>query len=208
MCRSMLFVCCLTSQQHASVSWGQVCLTSQQHASVSRGQVCLTSQQHASVPRGQVCLTSQQHASVPRGQVCLTSQQHASVPRGQVCSDSCTFCHTEVEDADQTFYLIQPEYTDTRPTSPSADAITPGVWQARVATRVPIFKSLARLDPDKSPQRKRESKLSRWTPQPLDQRSSLLHALDRYICSLFCSTVSFMIFYARAQSCVFALDPV
>ena len=36
--------------------------------------------------------------------------------------------------------------------------------------------------------------LSRRTPQPLDQRSSLLHALDRYICSLLCSTVTLWYF--------------
>ena len=31
--------------------------------------------------------------------------------------------------ADQTFYLTQSQYTDTTPTSPSADPITPGAWQ-------------------------------------------------------------------------------
>ena len=35
----------------------------------------------------------------------------------------------ERELADQTFYLTQ--YTDTWPTSPSADPISPGVWQGR-----------------------------------------------------------------------------
>ena len=51
---------------------------------------------------------------------CLTSQQHASVSQG---------CHTEIEVADQTFYLTQSQYTDTGPTSPSADPVTPGAWQ-------------------------------------------------------------------------------
>ena len=37
--------------------------------------------------------------------------------------------HTEIEVADQTFYLTQSLYTDTWPTSPSADPVTPGVWQ-------------------------------------------------------------------------------
>ena len=37
--------------------------------------------------------------------------------------------HTEIEVADQTFYLTQSQYTDTRPTSPSTDPITPGAWQ-------------------------------------------------------------------------------
>ena len=31
--------------------------------------------------------------------------------------------------ADQTFYLTQSQYTDTGPTSPSADPTTPGTWQ-------------------------------------------------------------------------------
>ena len=60
---------------------------------------------------------------------CLTSQQQASVSQGRICSDNFTCCHTEIEVADQTFYLTQSQYTDTRPTSPSADPITPGAWQ-------------------------------------------------------------------------------
>ena len=60
---------------------------------------------------------------------CLTSQQHASVSQGRICSDNFTCCHTEIEVADQTFYLTQSQYTDTGPTSPSADPITPGAWQ-------------------------------------------------------------------------------
>ena len=42
-----------------------------------------------------------------------------------------TCCHTEMEAADQTFHLTQSQYTDTGPTSPSADPITPGAWQKR-----------------------------------------------------------------------------
>ena len=38
-------------------------------------------------------------------------------------------CHTEIEVSDQTFYLTQSQYTDTGPTSPSADPRTPGAWQ-------------------------------------------------------------------------------
>ena len=60
---------------------------------------------------------------------CLTSQQHASVSQGRICTDNFTFCHTEMEAADQTFHLTQSQYTDTGPTSPSADPITPGAWQ-------------------------------------------------------------------------------
>ena len=60
---------------------------------------------------------------------CLTSQQQASVSQGRICSDNFTCCHTELEVADQTFYLTQSQYTDTGPTSPSADPIMPGAWQ-------------------------------------------------------------------------------
>ena len=60
---------------------------------------------------------------------CLTSQQQASVSQGRICLDNFTCCHTEIEVADQTFYLTQSQYTDTGPTSPSADPISPGAWQ-------------------------------------------------------------------------------
>ena len=60
---------------------------------------------------------------------CLTPQQHASASQGRICSYKFTCCHTETEVEDQTFYLTQSQYTDTRPTSPSADPITPGAWQ-------------------------------------------------------------------------------
>ena len=60
---------------------------------------------------------------------CLTSQQQASVSQGRICSGSCTCCHTEIEIADQTLQHTQSQYTDTRPTSPSADPITPGALQ-------------------------------------------------------------------------------
>ena len=51
--------------------------------------------------------------------------------RERICSDNCTCRHTEIELADPTFYLSQSQYTDTGPTSPSADPITPGAWLAR-----------------------------------------------------------------------------
>ena len=50
----------------------------------------------------------------------------SGVSQGRICTDNCTCYHTEVEAADQTFYLTQSKYTDTRPTSPSADPRTPG----------------------------------------------------------------------------------
>ena len=66
---------------------------------------------------------------------CLTSQQQAGVSQGRIFSDNFTCYHTEIEVANQTFYFTQSQYTDTGPTSPSADPITPG----RVAIGVPIF---------------------------------------------------------------------
>ena len=60
---------------------------------------------------------------------CLTSQQQTSVSRGRICSDNFTRCHTAIEVADQTFHLTQSKNTDTRPTSPSTDPITPSAWQ-------------------------------------------------------------------------------
>ena len=52
-----------------------------------------------------------------------------SVSQGRICSDNFTCCHTEIEVADPTFYLTQSQYTDTGPTSPSADPMSPGAWQ-------------------------------------------------------------------------------
>ena len=59
----------------------------------------------------------------------LMSQQQATVSQGRICSDNYMCCHTEIEVADQTFYLTQSQYTETRLTSSSADPITPGAWQ-------------------------------------------------------------------------------
>ena len=63
---------------------------------------------------------------------CLMPQQQAKISQGRICSDNLTCCHTEIEDADQTFYLTPSQYTDTGPTSPSADPITPGAWQGAI----------------------------------------------------------------------------
>ena len=52
-----------------------------------------------------------------------------SVSQGRICSDNFTFCQTEIEVAEQTFYLTQSQYTDTWPTSPNVDSIKPGAWQ-------------------------------------------------------------------------------
>ena len=60
---------------------------------------------------------------------CLKPQQHASVSQGWICSHKFTCCHADTDVADQTLYLIQPQYTDSEPTGPSADPIIPGAWQ-------------------------------------------------------------------------------
>ena len=86
---------------------------------------------------------------------CLTSQQHASVSQGQICSDKFTCCHTEIEFADQTFYLTQSQYTDTGPTSPSADPITPGAWQGSHWNA--NFEVTGMTRPRKKSRRKRDS---------------------------------------------------
>ena len=56
----------------------------------------------------------------------LNVQQQASVSQGRICSDNFACCHTEIDVADPTFYLTQSQYTDTGPTSPSADHIAAG----------------------------------------------------------------------------------
>ena len=88
---------------------------------------------------------------------CLTYQQHASVPQGRICSDNFTCCQTEIEAVDQTFYLTQSQYTDTGPTSPSADPRTPGVWQG-------ITRPGSLTRPVASGIRTRDLPLSRRTP--------------------------------------------
>ena len=71
---------------------------------------------------------------------CLTSQQHASVSQGRICSDNFTCYHTEIEVADLIFHLTQSHYTDSGPTSPSTDPITPGAWQGPgERTQIPMY---------------------------------------------------------------------
>ena len=97
---------------------------------------------------------------------CLTSQQHASVSQGRIFQDKFTCCHTEIEFADQTFYLTQSQYTDTGPTNLSADPIMPGAWQGSHWSA--IFKVTNMTRPRKnlgaSGSRTRDLPLSRWTP--------------------------------------------
>ena len=97
---------------------------------------------------------------------CLTWQQHGSVSQERICSGSCTCCHSETAVADQTGYITQSQYTDTRSTNPSADPMSPGTWQGSHWST--DFKFAGMVDPEKSPQGKRELNpgqlLERWTP--------------------------------------------
>ena len=97
---------------------------------------------------------------------CLTSQQQASVSKGRICSDNFTRCHTEIEVTDQTFYLTQSQYTDTGPTSPSADPLSPGArqgshWSANFEV---TGMTRPRKNPGASGIRTRDLPLSRRTP--------------------------------------------
>ena len=47
------------------------------------------------------------------------SKQHASGSKGSICLDNCMCCHTMIQVADQTCYLTQSQYSDTKPTSPT-----------------------------------------------------------------------------------------
>ena len=97
---------------------------------------------------------------------CLTFQQQASVSQGRICSDNLTCCHIEIEVADQTFYLTQSQYTDTGPTSPSADPITPVAWRGshwRANFEVTGM-TRPRKNPGSSRIRTRDLPLSRRTP--------------------------------------------
>ena len=79
-----------------------------------------------------------------------------SVSQGRICSDNFTCCHTQMQVADQTFHLTQSQYTDTGPTSPCSDPITP-VASVTGMTR-------PRKNPGTSVIRTRDLPLSRWSP--------------------------------------------
>ena len=71
-----------------------------------------------------------------------------------------------MEVADQTFLLTQSQYTDTGPTSPSADPRTPGAWQGShwsVNSEVTGM-TRTRINPVASGIRTRNLPLSRRTP--------------------------------------------
>ena len=54
---------------------------------------------------------------------------YVCVSQGRIPSDNCTCRRTEIEVADQNFCLNQSRYSDTGPTSPSADPISPDAYQ-------------------------------------------------------------------------------
>ena len=97
---------------------------------------------------------------------CLTSLQHASVSQGRICSDNFTCCHTEIKVADPTFHLTRSQHTDTGPTSPSTDPITPGAWQGShwSANFEVTGMTRPRKNPVASGIRSRDLPLSRRTP--------------------------------------------
>ena len=97
---------------------------------------------------------------------CLTSPQHTSVSQGRICSDNFTCCHTEIEVADKTFHLTQSQYSDTGPTCPSTDPITPGAWQgSRLSANFEVTgMTRPRKNPGTSEIRTRDLPLSRRTP--------------------------------------------
>ena len=133
-----MFVCfsvdCLMSQQYASVSQGWTC--SDNYMFVCLSVDCLMSQQQASVSQRRTC--SDNYMYVCLSVDCLMSQQQASLSKGWTCSDNCAYCHTEIKVADQTFYLVQSQHTDTREKPVPLLTLycqTPD----RVATGVPIL---------------------------------------------------------------------
>ena len=102
---------------------------------------------------------------------CLTSQQHASISQGRIYSDKCTCCHTEIEDTDENFSLIQSQYSDTGPTSPSADPIMLGAWHG--GHFLSHWYDLIQKNPGASGNRTLGLLLSRQMPWPLGQRGGV-----------------------------------
>ena len=135
-------LCCLQMEQSWRMWWTVCSASLQSHSAESMMPLLFKSARRPQCPVGNLtivvcsCLARWLIGSVAtptrrRSWLvgCLTSQQHASVSQGRICSDICTCCHTEIEVADQTFHPTQSQYTDTGPTSPSADLITPGARQ-------------------------------------------------------------------------------
>ena len=58
----------------------------------------------------------------------FTSEQHTKGISGTVLL-LCMWRHTEIQVADPTCYISKSQNSETRPTSPSTDAVQPGMWQ-------------------------------------------------------------------------------
>ena len=72
------------------------------------------------------------HASQTKGNAgvsLLLNSQTARCISKRICHGDFVCCQTETEAADQTCHLAQSRYTNTGPTSPNIDLITPGVRQ-------------------------------------------------------------------------------
>ena len=116
--RRVQVVGCLMSQQRGSVSLSSVSV------SVQDGIVALGKAHTRSA------LSQQSLQGCPRNSanICLVEHRSFSTLEGGM-SDEFTCCHTEIQVADQTFYLSQSQYTDIGPTNPSTDPVTAGTWQ-------------------------------------------------------------------------------
>ena len=79
---------------------------------------------------------------------CLTSQQHASISQGRICTANFTCCHTEM----QIQLSISPSHSILTPGQPVPALTLQRQAPGRVASGVPMFKSLVWLDPGKIPE--------------------------------------------------------
>ena len=71
---------------------------------------------------------------------CLMSQKHAGVSQGRICEDNCTCCHTEIKL--QIKLSVSPNHSILTPGRPVPALTLKRQAPGRVATGVPIFKSL------------------------------------------------------------------
>ena len=65
--------------------------------------------------RARACVSDREKERFGRLVGCLMSQQQASVSQGRICTDNFTCRHTEIEAADQTFYLTYSILTPGQP---------------------------------------------------------------------------------------------
>ena len=80
---------------------------------------------------------------------CSTSQQHAGVSQKWICLDNWTCCHTKIK------LSISPSHSILAPGQPVPALTLYHQASGRVATGVPIFRSLVQLNPEKSPRKSR-----------------------------------------------------